>query len=140
MHNENVGFGKAIDKWRVPFAMVIYGFLIALYPLSLTGYHLFLVGRGETTREYLQSHKFLKKDRHRPFTQGSFLKNWIAVLFRPKPPTYLFFKKSYQEGDRRYAAKKGGDRKSGKKEMEGKDVEMQKFEGPTGRVPTTTGV
>jgi palmitoyltransferase ZDHHC9/14/18 len=141
MHREGVGFGASIDKWRVPFAMVIYGILIALYPLSLTGYHLFLMGRGETTREYLQSHKFLKKDRHRPFTQGSFFKNWVAVLVRPKPPTYLHFKKKYEVGDRRYGEKRSKKSVSNKETGTGV-VEMQKmseFQGPTGRVPTTSG-
>ncbi|TLD25973.1 zf-DHHC-domain-containing protein [Venturia nashicola] len=138
-HQEHVSVGESINKNRVPFAMVIYGILIALYPLSLTGYHLFLIGRGETTREYLQSHKFLKKDRHRPFTQGNFFKNCIAVLNRPKPPTYLHFKKKYEEGDRRYGEKRGNNRKPVSEEAGKGEVEMQKmggFQGPTGRVPT----
>ncbi|QDS68223.1 hypothetical protein FKW77_010586 [Venturia effusa] len=138
-HQENISVGASIDRNRVPFAMVIYGILIALYPLSLTGYHLFLIGRGETTREYLQSHKFLKKDRHRPFTQGSFFKNWIAVLNRPKPPTYLQFRKQYQEGDRRYGEKRANKGKLVSKEAGTGGVEMKKmgeFQGPTGRVPT----
>jgi palmitoyltransferase ZDHHC9/14/18 len=71
------------------------------------GYHLFLMGRGETTREYLNSHKFLKKDRHRPFTQGSIIKNWWVVLCRPRPPTYLRFKRKYEEGDQRFGERKG---------------------------------
>ncbi|CAI6337706.1 unnamed protein product [Periconia digitata] len=102
-------FGDAISEWRVPFAMCIYAVLGAPYPLSLGLYHLFLMARGETTREYLNSHKFLKKDRHRPFTQESMLKNWIAVLIRPRPPTYLQFKSQYEDGDQRF----------------GKGVEMQ---------------
>ncbi|KAF2397352.1 zf-DHHC-domain-containing protein [Trichodelitschia bisporula] len=93
-HREGTSFGHAINHWRVPFAMLLYGIILTMYPLSLTGYHLFLMARGETTREYLQSHKFLKKDRHRPFTQGSFWRNWIVVLMRPRPPTYLHFKQS----------------------------------------------
>jgi hypothetical protein len=75
----DVGFGTAINEWRVPFATFIYGILGVPYLLSLGVYHLFLMARGETTREYLNSHKFLKKDRHRPFTQGSSLKNWLVV-------------------------------------------------------------
>lgn len=106
MSRENVSFGAAISKWRVPWAMVIYGAIAVPYPTSLWAYHLFLVGRGETTREYLNSHKFAKSDRHRPFTQGNIVKNWIAVLGRPRPPTYLQFKKPYQEGDQRLATQK----------------------------------
>lgn len=140
MHQQSVSFGTSIDKNRVPFAMVFYGFIIGTYPLALTTYHLWLMSRGETTREYLASHKFLPKDRHQPFDQGSFLKNWIAVLVRPRPPTYLHFKKKYQEGDRRFGEKKGSKWVSGKEAGKG-GVEMQKlseFQGPTGRLPTTS--
>lgn len=106
MARENVSFGAAISKWRVPWAMVIYGAVAVPYPTSLWAYHLFLMGRGETTREYLNSHKFAKADRHRPFTQGNIVKNWIAVLGRPRPPTYMQFKKPYEEGDQRLATQK----------------------------------
>ncbi|RHZ47281.1 palmitoyltransferase ERF2 [Aspergillus thermomutatus] len=120
---EGVSFGSAIDKWRVPWAMVIYGALAAPYPASLWAYHLFLVGRGETTREYLNSHKFAKADRHRPFTQGNVFRNWIAVLARPRPPTYLQFKRPYQEGDQRLSALKRKDRP---RDVEAQaDIEMQ---------------
>lgn len=107
MDRNNTTFGRAINHWRVPFAMFIYGVLITPYPLSLTGYHLFLMARGETTREYLNSHKFLSKDRHRPFTQGSWIKNWAAVLVRPRPPTYLHFKQKHLEGDQRFGEGRG---------------------------------
>lgn len=106
MSRETISFGAAISKWRVPFAMVIYGAIAVPYPTSLWVYHLFLVGRGETTREYLNSHKFAIADRHRPFTQGNVLKNWITVFGRPRPPTYMQFKRPYEEGDQRLAMKK----------------------------------
>jgi palmitoyltransferase ZDHHC9/14/18 len=120
-----VSFGAAVNEWRVPFAMCIYGFLGWTYPFSLGAYHLFLVGRGETTREYLNSHKFLKKDRHRPFTQGSVLKNWIAVLQRPRPPTYLHFKKRYEEGDQRFGPRRDKRTAPLAPEQQGGGVEMQ---------------
>ena len=104
--SENISFRQSINVWRVPFAMFLYGLLITPYPSSLTAYHLFLMGRGETTREYLNSHKFLLKDRHRPFTQGSFIKNWVSVLMRPRSPTYLRFKDRYIEGDQRFGSRK----------------------------------
>ncbi|KAJ5594480.1 uncharacterized protein N7459_000688 [Penicillium hispanicum] len=106
MSREGVPFDAAISKWRVPWAMVIYGAIAVPYPASLWVYHLFLVGRGETTREYLNSHKFAKADRHRPFTQGNIVKNWITVLGRPRPPTYMQFKRPYEEGDQRLAMQK----------------------------------
>ncbi|KAJ5288538.1 hypothetical protein N7478_001568 [Penicillium angulare] len=118
MSRENISFGASISKCRVPFAMFIYGAVATPYPLSLWIYHLFLVGRGETTREYLNSHKFAKADRHRPFTQGNAFRNWISVLGRPRPPTYMQFKRPYQEADQRYAMQK-------RKYLVHRDVESQ---------------
>lgn len=127
--------------WRVPFAMAIYGLISWTYPFSLGVYHLFLVARGETTREYLNSHKFMKKDRHRPFTRGSILKNWIAVLQRPRPPTYLHFKKTFEEGDQRFGERKDKRTAPLTAEQQGGGVEMQdvsgasaeRFQGPAAR-------
>ncbi|KAF1913568.1 palmitoyltransferase erf2 [Ampelomyces quisqualis] len=131
--------GQAINKWRVPFAMSIYGLISWAYPFSLWMYHLFLVARGETTREYLNSHKFMKQDRHRPFTRGSAFKNWVAVLQRPRPPTYLHFKKPFEEGDQRFGERKGKRTAPLTAEQQGGGVEMQDvsisrgFQGPVGR-------
>lgn len=84
---------------RVAFAMFLYAIFALPYPGSLFVYHLFLLGRGETTREYLNSHKFPAKDRHRPFAQASMVRNWISVLVRPRPPGYMQFKRRYRQGD-----------------------------------------
>ncbi|KAI0130103.1 palmitoyltransferase ERF2 [Xylariales sp. AK1849] len=129
-HQENVSFGAAISHFRVPFAMVIYGIISFTYPMALMGYHLFLMGRGETTREFLNSHKFLKKDRYRAFTQGSIWKNWLVVLCRPRPPTYYRFKSRFHEGDQRF-----GDRRSQRDVKipgNGQDMEMQNVPPPSG--------
>ncbi|KAK3711871.1 Eukaryotic peptide chain release factor GTP-binding subunit [Vermiconidia calcicola] len=100
----NLSFSSSLSgrvQERMAFAMFIYSVLALPYPGSLFAYHLFLIARGETTREYLNSHKFLPKDRHRPFAQASLLRNWVAVLVRPRPPTYLQFRKSHDPGDAR---------------------------------------
>lgn len=97
----NPSFRAAIDKEKVPFAMLIYGALAAPYPAALCGYHVFLMARGETTREYLQGHKFPRNERHRPFSQGSWWKNFVVVLCRPRGPSYLEFKRPYRKGDTR---------------------------------------
>lgn len=139
-------FGDAISHWRVPFAMMIYGILVTWYPASLWGYHVFLIARGETTREYLNSHKFLKKDRHRPFTQKSLWQNFAAVLFRPRPPTYLNFKRRYEEGDQRFGDRRGKRTTPLSKDQQG-GVEMQDVSGRatatggggTGGVPSFQG-
>lgn len=120
---EHIPFHKAVNKWRVPWAMVIYGALGFVYPASLLLYHLFLVGRGETTREYLNSHKFVKSDRHRPFTQGNVFANWASVFLRPRPPTYMQFKNRYEPGDQRLSPLK---RKNRPKDVEAQaNIEMQ---------------
>ena len=104
--NQNgISFAKSLTgrtQERMAFAMFIYSLLALPYPASLFTYHLFLIARGETTREYLNSHKFMKKDRHRPFAQSLLLQNWISVLIRPRPPTYMQFKHRYDEGDTRF--------------------------------------
>jgi palmitoyltransferase ZDHHC9/14/18 len=106
--DRDVSFGTAVNRCRVPFAMFIYGILASLYPAALTVYHLMLMGKGETTREYLASRRFPKAERHRPFTQGNIIRNWISVLARPRPPTYLHFKKEYEAGDQRFAPNRRG--------------------------------
>lgn len=135
--NEAVSFSHAINEWRMPFAMFIYGLLITPYPLSLLAYHLFLTGRGETTREYLYSHKLLKKDRYRPFTHNNLVKNWIVVLMRPRPPTYLHFKQKYEEGDQRFGPRRGKRTAPLVAEQQGGGLEMRtvggaetSFQGP----------
>ncbi|KAI7631226.1 hypothetical protein KC319_g16518 [Hortaea werneckii] len=83
--------------------MLIYSLLALPYPASLFAYHVFLLARGETTREYLNSHKFLPRDRHRPFTLGGkWTRNWIAGLCRPRGLGYLDFGKKWETGDGRF--------------------------------------
>ena len=136
---EGVSFTSSMASNRVPFAMFIYGLLAFAYPSSLWGYHLMLTGRGETTREYLAARRFQKADRHRPFNQGNIFKNWIAVLIRPRPPTYMHFRKEYESGDQRFGSARGYQARLAQRERNGdlemKPVKGQKgFEGPTGRI------
>ncbi|KAK3319204.1 DHHC palmitoyltransferase-domain-containing protein [Apodospora peruviana] len=98
---EGISFGQAVDHFRVPFALVFYCLVAILYPGALTGYHIFLMARGETTREFLNSRKLPVKDRYRAFTQGSWVSNWIVVLCRPKGPSYYGFQRGYERGDQR---------------------------------------
>ncbi|KAF2968685.1 hypothetical protein GQX73_g4863 [Xylaria multiplex] len=107
---EGVSFGQAIDHFRIAFFLVIYGILGLLYPVALSGYHLFLMARGETTREFLNSHKLLKQDR---------------------PPTYYRFKYHYEEGDQRFGERR--DVQENRKPADSQDVEMHSvrpFQGP----------
>lgn len=96
-----------IDQCRVPFAMFIYGILACPHLAALWVYHLLLVGKGETTREHLASRRFPRADRHRPYTQGNFFLDWLSVLARAKPQTYMHFRKEYEQGDQRFGPRKG---------------------------------
>ena len=125
--NQSISFSEAINDERVAFAMFIYGLLAPPYPLCLVGYHIFLMGRGTTTREYLRSHSFLKKDRHRPFDHGGWFTNWHIVLLRPRPPTYLRFKDEYTEGDPRFGPRKGKRDTPLSFEQQGGGMEMHKM-------------
>ena len=129
MNQEGLTFGESMNCWRVPFALVIYALLAFPYPLALTMYHIFLMARGETTREYLNSHKFIKSERHRAFTRESIFKNWIVVLCRPRPPTYMHFKRKYEQGDQRLGERRGKKAAPVVKEAAegGAAVEMQKL-------------
>lgn len=101
----SISFGRALSgrsQERVAFAMFLISVFALPYPASLFVYHLFLIARGETTREYLNSHKFMPKDRHRPFSQANWWRNWVSVLVRPRTPSYMQFRHAYQDGDVRY--------------------------------------
>ena len=135
---QGISFRESINHWRVPFAMFFYGLLATPYPASLLGYHLFLMARGDTTREYINSHKFLKKDRHRPYNQGGVWKNWTVALLRPRPPTYLHFREKHEEGDQRFGPRRGKRTAPLVAEQQGGAMELQRiarpaFEGPTAR-------
>lgn len=97
-----ISFLQSLKVWRMTFAMFIYGLLATPYPASLWIYHLYLIGRAQTTREFLNSRMLAKRDRYLAFDQGSFLRNWIAIFLRARPPTYLQFKKKYTAGDQRF--------------------------------------
>lgn len=103
-HN-NMSFGDAIGHdWSLSgtFFLFLYSIFVCAFPASLMCYHFWLISRGETTREYLRSHKFRDQDRHRPFDLYNLRANLEAVLCRPRPPTYMQFKMSHVEGDQRF--------------------------------------
>lgn len=135
-HREHVSFAKAVDHFRVPFALVILGAVAFSYPAALMGYHIFLMARGETTREYMNSHKFIKKERFKPFTQASVIRNFITVLCRPRPPTYYRFKSQYYEGDQRLGIRRDRRPRTNSQGLEMLDVNPpstsggQGFQGP----------
>lgn len=130
MSRQNITFVESIDHFRVPFALAIIGFIEFLYPAALMGYHVFLMARGETTREYMNSHKFAKKERYRAFSQGSIARNLMAVLCRPRPPTYYGFKKKYQHGDQRLGDHLRSRSRKNSQGVEMDSVQAAGFQGP----------
>jgi palmitoyltransferase ZDHHC9/14/18 len=138
MTDFDANFVNAIDNCRVAFAMFIYGIIATPYPVSLWGYHIFLMSRSETTREYLNSQKFPRKDRYRPFDHRNALKNIFIVLLRPRAPGYLAFKDKYEEGDPRWATPEEiATIRNAKTYRKGGNIEMQdvlpSFQGPASR-------
>ena len=135
----DVDFVKALRATtanRVAFFLFFYGLLAFAYPTALWGYHAFLIARGITTREYLISNKFLKKDRHRPFNQKPFWRNFIVVLLRPRGPSAVEFKKPYHEGDQRFREQRGFQRKRSttrNTQADGGQVELQRLDMKSGR-------
>lgn len=105
-NRQNISFGQAISHFGAPFALFIFAVIGLCYPAALMGYHLFLMARGETTREYINSHKFVKAERFRAYSQGNMWKNFIAVLCRPRTPTYYRFKSQYEQGDQRLGVRR----------------------------------
>jgi palmitoyltransferase ZDHHC9/14/18 len=134
----NTTSAHAINSNRVPFAMFVFGLLAFMYPASLWGYHTFLILRGQSTREYLNSNKFAKQDRHRPFNQKPWWKNFVVVLARPRPPTFLNFKDKYVDGDQRFGERRGH-RITPLSEGQKGGVEMQKMNGHANGNGTRTG-
>lgn len=126
---QSVSFVASIDANRVAFALFFYGLLAVPYPFCLVMYHLFLTGAGITTREYLNSHNFAKKDRHRPYNRGSWFSNWCSVFLRQRTPTYLRFKDEYAEGDPRFGPRRGKRSHTLTPEQQGGGLEMQQISG-----------
>ncbi|KAF2861469.1 zf-DHHC-domain-containing protein [Piedraia hortae CBS 480.64] len=149
--NAHLSFSTAVFNGRVQervaFAMFVYGVLALPYPGSLFLYHIFLMARGETTREYLNSQKFLQAERHRPFAMEGKLWSILAAIGRPRPMSFLQFKKRYEMGDQRlgfterkkvrkadnksrYVAERNGTSASNKGSRNGskrEEVEMSQF-------------
>lgn len=128
MHHNHVSFGQTLSSdWsrRGAFALVFYSALIFPYPSALWGYHVFLLSRGETTREYLHSLKFMDRDRHRPFDRHSIFRNWVQTLCRPRPPTYMQFKGTYTVGNPHLAVEKTI---RTRRQKEKGDIEMSEVE------------
>lgn len=97
-----VSFGTAINQNRVSFALFIYGILGFCYPAALLGYHVFLMARGETTREYLNNRKRPAAERFRPFSTGSVFRNLVSTICKPVPPINVDFAHAYVPGDQRF--------------------------------------
>ncbi|KAK7415215.1 Eukaryotic peptide chain release factor GTP-binding subunit [Neonectria punicea] len=129
-HREGVSFNRAMGHFPVAFALIILGFIFFLYPAALMGYHIFLTARGETTREYMNSHKFIKKERFRAFTQANIVKNFLVVFCRPRQPTYYRFKSEYQEGDQRLGIRRDKRPRTNSLELDSVKPTASSFQGP----------
>lgn len=130
MHRKKVNFYQSMQHFPVVFAVLILAVLALCYPISLMGYHVFLMARGETTREYINSHKFIKSERYRPFSQRSTVKNLLGVLCRPRPPTYYQFKTKYRTGDQRLGLRRTRRPTENSQGLEMHNLQAEGFQGP----------
>lgn len=138
-NREGVSFTKTMQHFPVPFALIILGFIFFLYPAALMGYHIFLTARGETTREYMNSHKFIKKERFRAFTQSNIIRNFIVVMCRPRQPTYYRFKGQYQDGDQRLGIRRDKRPRTDSLELGSVKPAAPSFQGPVSLRSETHG-
>jgi palmitoyltransferase ZDHHC9/14/18 len=131
-NRQGISFGDSMRHFKGAFALVIIGFVLFSYPAALMGYHIFLMARGETTREYMNSHKFVKSERFRAFTQVNPFRNFLTILCRPRPPTYYQFKSDYHPGDQRLNMLRHGRPRTTSQGLEMQNVSSagQGFQGP----------
>ncbi|KAK9260028.1 DHHC palmitoyltransferase-domain-containing protein [Lipomyces tetrasporus] len=78
----------AIRYAPVSFALAIYAALGSIYPTSLGLYHIFLMSRGENTREFLRNRHVNKLERRRPYDTRIIRRNILYVLCSPRRMSY----------------------------------------------------
>ncbi|ORY02239.1 zf-DHHC-domain-containing protein [Basidiobolus meristosporus CBS 931.73] len=67
------------------------------YPLTV--YHLYLISKNMTTHEQIRSSVNIRRAPH-PFNLGNFAKNLMQFIARPKPPSYIEWRKIHEHSSR----------------------------------------
>lgn len=93
----------------VTILLLLYACLSIWYPAILLGYHVFMTGTQQTTREFLRRVNTknpvftrITPAAHNPFEQGSFLRNMGLLILQPQGPSVLSARERHTQGDWRF--------------------------------------
>ncbi|QLQ82307.1 hypothetical protein HG537_0H00680 [Torulaspora globosa] len=101
---------------HVPIAifLLVYACLTVWYPAILLGYHIFLTGTQQTTREFLHyTHSknpvftVITPAQHNPYDTGSFLRNMALLILQPRGPSTFSAREIHRPGDWRFVTVPG---------------------------------
>lgn len=107
--NCSIHIARRSSQVPVTILLLVYACLSILYPAILLGYHIFMTGTQQTTREFLkQVHTKnpvftrIKTAPHNPFEQGSFIRNMGSLMLQPQGPSLLGARAKHRSGDWRF--------------------------------------
>lgn len=93
----------------VTILLLVYGCLCIWYPAILLGYHIFMTGTQQTTREFLKHigsrnpvFSKITPIQHNVFDKGSFLRNMGSLMLEPRGLSTLSAQERHLSGDWRF--------------------------------------
>ncbi|KAK9717723.1 Eukaryotic peptide chain release factor GTP-binding subunit [Basidiobolus ranarum] len=89
-------FQKILGEAPISLVLVIYAFIFGFALTALTIYHLCLISKNMTTHEQIRSSVNIRHVPH-PFNLGNFVKNIIQFIARPRPASYIEWRKLLEE-------------------------------------------
>ncbi|QLL31899.1 hypothetical protein HG536_0C00660 [Torulaspora globosa] len=101
---------------RVPVTILLltYACLVIWYPAILLGYHIFMTGTQQTTREFLRHvhsknpvFTVIRPAEHNPYDTGSFLRNMAHLMLQPRGPSAFSARERHRRGDWRFVTVPG---------------------------------
>lgn len=96
---------------HVPVAilLLVYACLALWYPAILLGYHIFMTGTQQTTREYLRHvhsknpvFTIIRPAEHNPFDSGSFARNMAKLILQPRGLSVCSTRERHHRDDWRF--------------------------------------
>ncbi|XP_074331017.1 putative protein S-acyltransferase 7 [Apium graveolens] len=86
---EKISIGKAIISYPASIVLIIYAVLALLFVGGLTAYHLYLISKNMSTREY--SNYQYPSQNSNPYNKGV-IENFMEVFFTSIPPSKINFR------------------------------------------------
>ncbi|KAH3681556.1 hypothetical protein WICPIJ_007430, partial [Wickerhamomyces pijperi] len=93
-----VSMADSLRNSPMSLTNVILSHLVMAYPLALWGYHTYFLLTGQTTREFLRN----TDGKLNPFDSGSYWKNFLLRLMKPRGYSLVSSRELYQQGDERF--------------------------------------